>query len=211
MKLTKFEHACFTLETDNQSLVFDPGNWSQDFTAPENTVAIILTHEHADHFEPQLLNDIISKNPTAVVVAPREMAEKLTGLPVKEAAPGEMLTIGPFNLEFFGGHHAIIHPSLTSVANVGVLVNGFFYYPGDSFAKPDAPIKVLALPVTAPWLKISESIDFMLETQPEFAFPVHDHIASPDGKLLVDRLLNGFAEQNSIHYQRVSNPIELAI
>lgn len=210
MKLTKFEHACFTLEKDGQSLVFDPGNWSQDFTAPEHTVAIILSHEHADHFEPQLLNDSISKNPNAVVVAPIEMADKLAGLPVKEVTPGETLTIGPFDLEFFGGHHAVIHPSLMSVANIGVLVNESFYYPGDSFAKPDVPVKTLALPVTAPWLKVSESIDFMLEVQPGFTFPVHDHIASPDGKTLVDHLISNFAEQNGIRYQRVSRSIELA-
>lgn len=30
MKLKKFEHACFTLESDGQALLFDPGNYTSD-------------------------------------------------------------------------------------------------------------------------------------------------------------------------------------
>lgn len=209
MKLTKFTHACFTLETDNQTLIFDPGNWSTDLAIPSTVAAIVLTHEHADHFDKVLLRQIIDKNPNAVILAPHEMAKQLTGFSTQGIAPGGDMTIGPFILRFFGGEHAIIHPTLSSVVNVGVLVNDTFYYPGDSFAVPGVPVRTLALPVTAPWLKISESIDFMLDIRPDVAFPVHDHIASDDGKALVDRILGGFADRNSIRYQRIHGSIDI--
>ena len=197
------------LEKDNQTLVFDPGNWSTDFVGPGNVVAIMLTHEHADHFDKGLLDAIVDKNPKTTIIAPHEMAEKLADFSVQSVSPGDSVTVGPFALRFFGGEHAPIHPDIPSVVNVGVLVNGSFYYPGDSFALPDVPVKTLALPVTAPWLKISEPIDFMVAVKPNFAFPVHDHIASDDGKMLVDRILGGFAEKNDIHYQRIQNPISV--
>lgn len=209
MKLTKFQHACFMLEKDGQALVFDPGNWSTDFVVPSNVVGIVLTHEHADHFDRSLLRQIINKNPGAAILAPIEMVDQLPDFPSQGIAPGSSATVGPFNLEFFGGQHAIIHPSMSSVVNVGVLVNATFYYPGDSFALPSAPVKTLALPVTAPWLKISESIDFMLAAKPDIAFPVHDHIASDDGKALADRIISGFAEKSGIAYQRISGSIEI--
>lgn len=209
MKLTKFRHACFTLEKDNQTLVFDPGNWSTDFITPSNVAAILLTHEHADHFDKELLQGIIDKNRDAVIIAPREMAEKLTGFNVQGVAPGDTIAVGPFTLQFFGGEHAAIHPDIASVVNVGVLVNGSFYYPGDSFALPNVPVKTLALPVTAPWLKISEPIDFMLAVKPQLAFPVHDHIASDDGKALIDRIIGSFAEKHGIRYQRITDPIAI--
>lgn len=209
MKLTKFEHSCFMLETDNQALVFDPGNWSADFVAPNNIAAIMLTHEHADHFDKDLLQSIIDKNPKAAIIAPHEMAEKLAGFSCQGVAPGDSVTAGSFALRFFGGEHAPIHPDIASVVNVGVLVNDTFYYPGDSFALPGVPVNTLALPVTAPWLKISEPIDFMIEVKPTLAFPVHDHIASDDGKALVDRILGGFAEKNDIRYKRITDPIEI--
>lgn len=198
------------LENDNQALIVDPGNWSTDLVIPNNVTAVILTHEHADHFDKILLRQIIDKNPNAVILAPHEMAEQLPDFPSQGVAPGGSTTIGPFSLQFFGGKHAIIHPALGSVVNVGVLVNGTFYYPGDSFALPGVPVKTLALPVTAPWLKISESIDFMLAAKPDLAFPVHDHIASDDGKALVDRILGGFAEKSGIRYQRIHGSIDLA-
>lgn len=209
MKLTKFGHACFTLEKNGQVLVFDPGNWSNDFVVPGNVAAVVLTHEHADHFDKDLLRRIIDKNPSTVILAPIEMTEQLSGFPSQGVAPGDITTVGPFNLEFFGGQHAVIHPSLSSVVNVGVLVNATFYYPGDSFALPGVPVKTLALPVTAPWLKISESIDFMLAVKPAIAFPVHDHIASAGGKALVDKILGGFGETRGIRYQRISSSIEI--
>lgn len=209
MKLTKFEHSCFTLEKEGQALVFDPGVWSTDFTTSSDVAAVILTHEHADHFDKPLLQKIIDANPQAVILAPTEMAERLPNLASQAIAPGDAKTIGPFNLEFFGGQHAAIHPAIPRVVNVGVLVDDTFYYPGDSFELPNKQIKALALPVTAPWLKVSEPIDFMLKLEPTLVFPVHDHIASDDGKALVDSLIGGFAEKNGILYQRITGSVEI--
>jgi L-ascorbate metabolism protein UlaG (beta-lactamase superfamily) len=53
MKLTKYEHACFTVEKDDQVLVVDPGSFSSDFIAPAGVVAIVVTHEHGDNFDPE--------------------------------------------------------------------------------------------------------------------------------------------------------------
>lgn len=210
MKLTKFEHACFTLEKDGMALLFDPGNYTNDLIIPDTIIAVVLTHEHADHFDKDLLQKIITKNPGATILAPSVMSGQLPGLRTEEIAPGGSTTVGPFELRFFGGEHAPIHPEIPSVVNVGVLVNESFYYPGDSFALPNAPVQTLALPVTAPWLKIGESIDFMVEIKPSLAFPVHDHIASDDGKALVDRILTGFAKKHSINYQRITGLVDIS-
>lgn len=203
MKLTKYEHACFTLEKDGRVLVVDPGGWSGDFAAVENVVAVVVTHEHADHFSLEKLQAIVQQNPEVVIFAHPDVAGQMAGLPAQSVAAGDAVTIGPFALEFFGGDHATIHPDFGHFANLGVLVNDTLYYPGDSFALPQKPVKVLALPVAAPWLKISETIDFMLSVQPEIAFPTHDAIASSLGKELLDRLVGGVAQEHRIEYRRV--------
>ena len=51
MKLTKYEHACFSVEHDGMTLVVDPGNFTTDFIAPEGVIAVVITHEHSDHFD----------------------------------------------------------------------------------------------------------------------------------------------------------------
>lgn len=209
MKLTKFKHSCFMLEKDDESLVFDPGNWSTDFVNPGNISVIMLTHEHDDHFDKNLLQEITGTNPEAVIVAPHEMTQKLTSFATKGVSPGDSITIGAFKLNFFGGEHAPIHPEIQSVVNIGVMVDDSLYYPGDSFTLPDTPIDTLALPVTAPWLKISDPIDFMVSAKPNLAFPVHDHIASSDGKALVDRIVGRFADKHGINYKRIDGPTDI--
>lgn len=37
-------------------------------------------------------------------------------------------------------------------------------------------MEILALPVSGPWVKIGEAIDYALHLKPKVAFPVHDHL-----------------------------------
>ncbi|MDB5177640.1 MAG: hypothetical protein JWO61_23, partial [Candidatus Saccharibacteria bacterium] len=130
-------------------------------------------------------------------------------LPNQAVSAGESITAEPFTLEFFGGEHAVIHPSMPVIANLGVLINDSVYYPGDSFTNPSKPVKVLALPVTAPWLKISEVMDYLVDVKPGLAFPTHDAVASDFGKQLPDRMLPSFAESYGGSYQRIEGSIDI--
>lgn len=209
MKLTKYAHACFTLEHDGATIAVDPGGWSDDFKTPEHVIAVIVTHEHPDHCDTARLQAIVDKNPDAVILAHADVVQKLPDLPTRAVDAGEVVTLDPFTLEFFGGKHATIHADIGPFANLGVLINNTVYYPGDSFTKPSAVVKVLALPVTAPWLKIGEVIDFMLAIKPELVFPTHDAIASDTGKQLVDTALTNFAQPRGIVYQRIDGSTEV--
>lgn len=207
MKLTKYEHACFTVEKDNQTLVVDPGGFTTDFTASSNITCVVITHEHGDHFDQTQLEAIAHVNPAATVIAHPSITEKITCLPTVSVLPNETKTIGPFALTFYGGNHAIIHPDVPILANLGVLINETIYYPGDSFVRPDVPIDTLALPVGAPWLKISEAIDFLRDVKPRFVFPTHDAALSTIGKSLPDRLVPQLVPNTT--YQRLADSIEL--
>jgi L-ascorbate metabolism protein UlaG (beta-lactamase superfamily) len=209
MKLTKYEHACFTLEKNGQVLVVDPGSFTTDFVVPENVAAIVITHEHGDHFDPDMLAAIYSKNPSSLLLADQSVIKLLPDHPGRAVRPGETVSVGEFRLEFFGGQHASIHSSLTSIANLGILIDERLYYPGDSFYVPDVAVDTLALPVTAPWLKIGEVMDFMVAVRPRAAFPTHDAIASKIGKDLVDRLVGAAASAHGIVYSRLSGAIEI--
>jgi L-ascorbate metabolism protein UlaG (beta-lactamase superfamily) len=205
MKLVKYEHACFTLEDEGKVLVIDPGEFATDFIAPENVVAIVITHEHPDHLDIEQLVSIIDKNPEAIILGPDSVASQLQSLPSHTVTTGDIITAGPFTLAFHGGHHATIHESIAPISNLGVLINDLVYYPGDSFTLTHSPIDTLALPVSAPWMKISEAIDFMKLIKPRFAFPTHDKTLSPEGKAIADRLIGASAKANDIHYERIES------
>ncbi|HEX6416059.1 MAG TPA: MBL fold metallo-hydrolase [Candidatus Saccharimonadales bacterium] len=209
MKLTKYQHACFTVEVEEQILVVDPGVFSTDFIAPSNVAAVIITHEHPDHFDHDFIAQIMDKNPEAVIVAHPSVTSQIEVFNVKPALPGETLAVGPFNMEFFGGSHAVIHPEIPVIANLAVMVNDLLYYPGDSFVLPEKSVDTLALPASAPWMKVSEAADFMVAVGPRLAFPTHDAILSDAGKSINDALLQTFASQNDILYERLTDTLEI--
>lgn len=84
---------------------------------------------------------------------------------------------GRSNLSFSVANMPTIDPSIPTIANLGIMINNRIYYPGDSFALPDRPVELLALPVSAPWMKVSEAVAFANAVQPAKIFPTHDAIS----------------------------------
>lgn len=209
MQLTKFKHACFTVTKDTKTIVVDPGTFSTDFVVPDNVVAAVITHEHMDHLNEKHIEAISERNPDMVVLAHESIASKLRGAKTQSVAAGDTVEIGGFTLTFTGGQHAMIHPTIPLIANVGVHINHTLYYPGDSFTPPSEPVTVLALPAAAPWMKASEAIDFLVSVKPVRAFPTHDAILSSEGKEIYDRLYERMASEHDIVFQRVTTPIDL--
>lgn len=181
MRITKFEHSCVEVTQDGLNLVIDPGSFltPRDF---DDVAAIVITHEHPDHWTPGNVLGILARNPAARVFGPQGVATAVAGaFPVEVVAPGDSVEVGPFTLRFFGGKHIVIHPSIPIIDNVGVLVNERFYYAGDSYDAPTVPVEVLAAPIGGPWLKISEAMDYVLAINPRQAFYTHDFPLSPAG------------------------------
>ena len=204
MKLTKYSHACFVVEKSDVSIVIDPGVWSEDFVVPKGVAGVVITHEHADHCDTKHLSDIIAENPDVVIYAHANAIAKLPGLPTQAVSVGEIVHVGDFALEFVGGEHATIHASIPGIANLGVIIDDLVYYPGDSFALPGKTVPNVAVPASAPWMKIAEAMDFLAAVKAARAFPTHDAILSATGQNLVDNLLRTAAEKVGTTYERIA-------
>lgn len=183
MKLTKYVHSCLVLEEQGKKIIIDPGAWTREFGDAENVVAVVVTHVHADHFSPENLEKIFAKNPEAKLFTTGEVAEAFKKPNVAAPKAGEKVTIGPFALEFFGENHAEISSLKPIAQNIGVMVNDTLYHPGDALTPPGRPVKVLSMPSSAPWMKMSEAFDFLQAVKPsEFFFPTHNALLSDEGK-----------------------------
>lgn len=196
MRLTKFEHAALLLEKSGRKLFVDPGSFTTAITEAAGTVAVVITHEHADHWTPEQLGRILDASPDAVIYGPAGVVNAASAFDVVEVSPGDSIEAGPFSLQFFGGRHAVIHSSIPVIDNVGVLVDGILYYPGDSFAVPEGvEVDLLAAPAGAPWMKIAETMDFVLEVAPKRAFPTHEMVLSVAAKKMANDRLTWAVEQ----------------
>lgn len=196
MRVTKFEHAALRIDEGGETLLIDPGS----FTTPPDDLAalvgVVITHEHPDHWTPDQLDRILQAAPDTPIFAPSGVARAAEGFPITVVEPGETVAVGRFTLRFFGGTHEVIHSSLPTVENVGVLVNGTFYYPGDSYAVPEGvEVDTLAAPLGAPWLKIGEAIDYVLAVRPRRAFGTHDMTLSEIGRNMHRQRLQWATEQ----------------
>lgn len=182
MRVTKHEHACLRLELEGRTLLIDPGSFTLPLAELRHVVAVVITHEHPDHWTPEHLSRIRQQFPEIPVYGPAGVAAAAAGEDIHVVEAGETVTAGPFTVSFFGGRHNVIHESIPVIDNVGVLVNDTFYYPGDSYALPGAAtVDLLAAPVGAPWLKIGDAMDFVLAVAPRRAFATHDMTLSRVG------------------------------
>lgn len=201
MRVTKQEHACLILESAGKTLVIDPGSFTTALVGLNNVVAIVITHEHADHWTADQLARILERSPEARIYGPAGVTIAAAGIDVTTVKDGDAIDAEPFTLRFFGEKHAVIHSSIPVVDNVGVLVNDALYYPGDSFTVPEGvAVDVLAVPVGAPWLKIAEAMDFVLAVRPRRAFATHEMVLSTAGKAMGGDRIRWAVEQGGGDY-----------
>ena len=201
MRITKQEHACLILESSGKTLVIDPGVFTTALVGLTEVVAVVITHEHGDHWTADQLTRIVKSSPDAKLYGPEGVALAATDFDITIVKDGDTINAAPFSLRFFGEKHAVIHSSIPIVDNVGVLVNDALYYPGDSFTVPEGvEVDVLAAPVGAPWLKIGDAIDFVLAVRPRRAFATHEMVLSTAGKAMGGDRLKWAVEQGGGEY-----------
>jgi len=184
MRLTKFGHACLLVEEGNARLLLDPGTLSERFDELEGLTGLLFTHQHADHLDAARVRALLDRNPQAQVVSDEGSATILAeaGADVHVAHDGDELTLGGIGIRVAGRDHAIIHPDIPRITNVGYLVGGRLFHPGDAFTLPGDPVEVLAVPAGAPWLKVVEPIDYLRQVRPKVAVPIHDRLLSDVGR-----------------------------
>ncbi|MCS0635347.1 MBL fold metallo-hydrolase [Streptomyces sp. LP05-1] len=190
MKLTKKSHACVRLEEEGRTLVIDPGGFSEP-DAALGADGLLVTHEHPDHFDEGRLRAALEANPAAELWTLRSVADQLSAAfpgRVHTVGHGDTFTAAGFEVRVHGELHAVIHPDIPRITNVGFLVDdGAVFHPGDALTVPDQPVETLLLPVHAPWNKISEVIDYVREVKPGRAIDVHDSLLTDLARPVYDR------------------------
>lgn len=104
---------------------------------------------------------------------------------------GDAFTAAGFDVRVYGELHAVIHPDIPRITNVGYLVDGSVFHPGDALTVPDHPVETLMLPVHAPWNKISEVIEYVREVSPRRAFDIHDALLTDLARPIYDAQIGG--------------------
>lgn len=206
MQLTKFTHSCVRLVDGERALVIDPGSFCEVEEALDGVSTVLITHEHADHIDVLRLTAAAQADPDLRVWAPQSVAALLGDLGdrVTVVAPDQTFTAGGFSIATLGGQHALIHPQIPVVHNVGYVVEGNVYHPGDSLVVPKQPVGTLLVPAHAPWSKIGEVIDFQIAVRAAKAFAIHDGLLNDNGLGLIQAQLGRFGAEYGTEFSRLT-------
>lgn len=213
MRITKFGHACVRVEHEGAVLVLDPGVFT-DRAALDGADAVLITHEHPDHYLPDHLAAVDVPVFTIDAVAAKiradvpEVFERTTVV-----APEQSFEAAGLAVRAVGELHAVIHPDYPRFHNSGYVVAAGgekVFHPGDALTGPGEPVDVLLVPVSAPWLKVSEAIDFARSVGAPRNLAIHDRIYSEVGLGFVETHMNAFLPKQGLSYTRLADGEELA-
>ncbi|WP_281942914.1 MBL fold metallo-hydrolase [Micromonospora sp. AKA38] len=189
MRLTKYAHSCLRLEHDGGVLVVDPGVFSDAAGALDGADAVLVTHEHPDHVDVAALTRALERRavpvhgPASLAGVLGDAAEALVVV-----TPGESFTAAGVPVRAYGGQHAVIHPDIPVIPNLGYLFADTVYHPGDALVAPDdVRVDTLFAPIHAPWSKFSEVLDFIRAVAPRRAYALHDGLLNANGLGVLDR------------------------
>jgi L-ascorbate metabolism protein UlaG (beta-lactamase superfamily) len=204
MQLTKLGHACVRLEKDGGILVIDPGAFSGDH-ALDGADAVLVTHEHFDHVVPDALRAALAERSGLRLWATAPVAEQFAefGDRARAVRHGDDFTAAGFTVHVYGAEHALIHPDLPTVPNVGFLVDGEVFHPGDSYTVPEDPAGTLLLPGSGPWHSTREMIDYARAVAPRRGFIIHEALLSEIGLSVLGNFLSFAGGPHDAAYTRL--------
>ncbi len=186
MRVTHLGHACLLLEMADQRVLIDPGNFADGLGTVSDLDAILVTHQHPDHLDPERIVDLVRANPDARVLCDPMSVAVLSQLGVEGQAHTGTTTFGELTVTPVGAMHALIHDEIPRITNVGVLLSApgepRFFHPGDALDGDPGPVEVLAFPLNAPWQRSREMTDFLRRHNAPHAIPIHDGLLQRRGR-----------------------------
>ena len=197
--MTALGHSCVLVVVANEKasarILIDPGNLTPPINGLEPVDAVLVTHAHPDHVDPEQLRRVLSDGP-APVYAPRAAVDQLVALGVVNLVAvdtGQSFTIAGTRIEVEGAAHEPIYQGVPLPENVAYRIGSRVYAPGDSFAGEIGQADVLLLPLAGPWMRLAQAVDYLRAASPPVAVLVHDAGLAEPHRLLHREIVTWFA------------------
>jgi L-ascorbate metabolism protein UlaG (beta-lactamase superfamily) len=174
--ITKLVHACLLVEVDGNRILLDPGifTWQDerfDMSMVEGVDRILITHEHADHVNANLVQAVLERSNDAAVETTPSLQHILGEQGIDAVTEGTP--------QFASPHERI--PTGPGPENTGFHVEGVISHPGDSHSFVET-MPILAMPFAAPWGSLVAGVDRTRLVNPTYVIPIHDFALSAAGR-----------------------------
>ncbi len=169
MKITRFVQSCLLIEEQNTRILIDASSEEKD-RAFGKLDAVLYTHEHADHFDPELAAKFIADG--VPVYANASTAKQIKGK-VNEIKDGQVIKIGDFDIKVIELPHCPMPNGSYGPQNTGYLVNRKLFDPGDGKELVGLKVDNLVVPITGPDISMRDAFDFLRQVEAKVGIPVH--------------------------------------
>ncbi len=194
-RIRRLTDSCLLVTTDEEATLFDPGFHTFlegviDLESIGDVTRVFVTHEHADHVNPDFVKWLIERRSDLVVYSNQAVADLLDGhgIEVSVEAP-EGATV-----------EDVLHERLPTGArppNRSWTIDGVITHPGDSH-EPTITAPIMALPLLAPWGSVTGAVEFARRIQPERVIMIHDFFMSESGRVRIRNLAKNVLAESGI-------------
>lgn len=127
---------------------------------------IVFTHEHVDHFYQPFLTKIVAAFPNVQIISTPSVIEQIGTTHERTSSTGnDEISLQPAEHE-----EILLFPR---PENITVTIHGKITHPGDSY-QLSTTSEILAMPMTAPWGSMVQSLKRILALKPKMVIPIHD-------------------------------------
>jgi L-ascorbate metabolism protein UlaG (beta-lactamase superfamily) len=182
LRITFLKHASLMFDFHNTIIQVDPVAKMADYSALPKADIILVTHDHADHFEPDTIKRV-SKEGTKVILT-ATCAKKMAGGIV--LANGEETTVAGINILAVPAYNLVhkrdngepYHPKGRDNGYLLTLGDKRLYVAGDTENIPEmkglTAIDIAFLPMNLPYTMTPEMVaDAVLCFRPKVLYPYH--------------------------------------
>jgi len=174
-------HASLVLVSDDATVHVDPVGDLADYRGLPLPDAILITHDHGDHFAPDLVRELATEHTR--ILAPLVCAEAIPGNDANIVAPGDSLVVAGVSVVVVPAYNTTpgrekYHPRGRGVGYVLEFVGTRVYVSGDTEAIPEmrtvAPVDAAFLAINQPYtMTVEQAAAAVAMLEPGIVYPYH--------------------------------------
>jgi len=182
VKITRYFQSCLLVEDGKTRLLIDPsGQEAGNLGAFGKLDAVLYTHEHGDHFDPDLAEKFAAAG--AKMYANASTAKHMKAQPAV-VTDGQEFEVAGMKIQAKELPHCLMVDGSTSVQNTGYLLNERLFHPGDGKELAGLNVEILAVPINGPDISLHDAYVFTMQVGAKQVVPIHfDYLGGNPGFL----------------------------